>query len=71
MSLLLAGGVTGGHLVPAIALAEQFKSEEPQGEVLFVGTGQGLVARMLPELGWALETLEMSGWAGRGCGGWV
>ena len=66
MKLLLAGGGTGGHLFPAIALAEQFKSEEPQGAVLFVGTGHGLEARMLPELGWALETIEMSGWAGRG-----
>jgi len=66
MKLLLAGGGTGGHLFPAIALAEQFKSEEPQGEVLFVGTERGLEARMLPELGWTLETIEMSGWAGRG-----
>ena len=66
MKLLLAGGGTGGHLFPAIALAEQFKLEEPQGEVLFVGTKQGLEARMLPELGWSLETIEMSGWAGRG-----
>jgi len=66
MKLLLAGGGTGGHLFPAIALAEQFKAEEPQGEVLFVGTERGLEARMLPELGWTLETIEMSGWAGRG-----
>jgi len=66
MKLLLAGGGTGGHLFPAIALAEQFKSEEPQGEILFVGTERGLEARMLPELGWTLETIEMSGWAGRG-----
>jgi UDP-N-acetylglucosamine--N-acetylmuramyl-(pentapeptide) pyrophosphoryl-undecaprenol N-acetylglucosamine transferase len=66
MKLLLAGGGTGGHLFPAIALAEQFKLEEPQGEVLFVGTERGLEARMLPELGWTLETIEMSGWAGRG-----
>ena len=66
MKLLLAGGGTGGHLFPAIALAEQFKLEEPQGEVLFVGTEQGLEARMLPELGWPLETIVMSGWAGRG-----
>ena len=66
MKLLLAGGGTGGHLFPAIALAEQFKLEEPQGEVLFVGTEQGLEARMLPELGWPLEMIVMSGWAGRG-----
>jgi len=66
MKLLLAGGGTGGHLFPAIALAEQLKSEEPQSEVLFVGTERGLEARMLPELGWPLKTIEMSGWAGLG-----
>lgn len=66
MRLLLAGGGTGGHLFPAIAIAEQLKTEEPLGEVLFVGTERGLEARMLPELGWPLETIEMSGWAGRG-----
>lgn len=66
MKLLLAGGGTGGHLFPAIALAEQLKIEEPQSEVLFVGTERGLEARMLPELGWTLKTIEMSGWAGRG-----
>jgi UDP-N-acetylglucosamine--N-acetylmuramyl-(pentapeptide) pyrophosphoryl-undecaprenol N-acetylglucosamine transferase len=66
MKLLLAGGGTGGHLFPAIALAEQLKMEEPQGDVLFVGTARGLEARMLPELGWRLETIEMSGWAGLG-----
>jgi UDP-N-acetylglucosamine--N-acetylmuramyl-(pentapeptide) pyrophosphoryl-undecaprenol N-acetylglucosamine transferase len=66
MKLLLAGGGTGGHLFPAIALAEQLKSEEPQSEVIFVGTEKGLEARMLPELGWNLKTIEMSGWAGLG-----
>lgn len=66
MKLLLAGGGTGGHLFPAIALAEQLKQEEPLSEVLFVGTEKGLEARMLPELGWSLQTIEMSGWAGLG-----
>jgi UDP-N-acetylglucosamine--N-acetylmuramyl-(pentapeptide) pyrophosphoryl-undecaprenol N-acetylglucosamine transferase len=66
MKLLLAGGGTGGHLFPAIALAEQLMSDEPQSEVLFVGTTKGLEARLLPELGWPLETVDMSGWAGIG-----
>ncbi len=66
MKILLAGGGTGGHLFPAISLAEQLKYEEPQSEVLFVGTERGLEARMLPELGWSLKTIEMSGWAGLG-----
>jgi len=66
MKLLLAGGGTGGHLFPAIALAEQLKYEDPQSEILFVGTEKGLEARMLPELGWPLEIIDMSGWAGLG-----
>jgi UDP-N-acetylglucosamine--N-acetylmuramyl-(pentapeptide) pyrophosphoryl-undecaprenol N-acetylglucosamine transferase len=66
MKLLLAGGGTGGHLFPAIALAEQLKYEEPQSEILFVGTEKGLESRMLPELGWPLEKIEMSAWAGLG-----
>ena len=66
MKLLLAGGGTGGHLFPAISLAEQLKHEEPQSEILFVGTERGLEARLLPELGWSLKTIEMSGWAGLG-----
>ena len=69
MKMLLAGGGTGGHLFPAIALAEQLKFEEPQSEILFVGTESGLEARMLPELGWSLETIDMSGWAGKGVTG--
>ena len=66
MKLLLAGGGTGGHLFPAISLAEQLKYEEPKSEILFVGTERGLEARMLPELGWSLKMIEMSGWAGHG-----
>jgi UDP-N-acetylglucosamine--N-acetylmuramyl-(pentapeptide) pyrophosphoryl-undecaprenol N-acetylglucosamine transferase len=66
MRLLLAGGGTGGHLFPAVALAEQLKKEEPQAEVLFVGTERGLEYRLLPTLGWPLRTVPMSGWAGLG-----
>lgn len=66
MKLLLAGGGTGGHLFPAIALADQLKLEEPLSEVLFVGTERGLESRLLPELGWRLRTIDMSGWAGLG-----
>lgn len=66
MRLLLAGGGTGGHLFPAVALAEQLRREEPESAVLFVGTARGLESRLLPELGWPLRTVPMSGWAGLG-----
>lgn len=68
MRLLLAGGGTGGHLFPAVALAEQLKREDPAAQALFVGTERGLEARLLPELGWPLRTVPMSGWAGMGLG---
>ncbi len=66
MRLLLAGGGTGGHLFPAVALAEQLRMEDPESEILFVGTDRGLEYRMLPELGWSLRTVDMSGFAGLG-----
>jgi UDP-N-acetylglucosamine--N-acetylmuramyl-(pentapeptide) pyrophosphoryl-undecaprenol N-acetylglucosamine transferase len=51
-----------------VALAEQLRLEEPDGAVLFVGTERGLEFRLLPELGWPLRTIPMSGWAGLGVG---
>ena len=68
MRLLLAGGGTGGHLFPAVALAEQLRREEPESEILFVGTERGLEYRLLPQLGWTLRTIPMSGWAGLSLG---
>lgn len=66
MRLLLAGGGTGGHLFPAVALAETLKKQEPTAEVLFVGTKNGIEYRVLPELGWDLETVNITGFAGKG-----
>ncbi len=66
MRLLLAGGGTGGHVFPAVALAEQLLIEEPGAQVLFVGTRKGLEARVIPELGYRLETIGMSGFVGKG-----
>jgi len=66
MKILLAGGGTGGHLFPAVAIAQRFLATEPRGEVLFVGTERGLEARILPELGLPLETIDIAGLRGRG-----
>lgn len=66
MRLLLAGGGTGGHLFPAVALAQQLLAQEPQAAVQFVGTEKGLEARLLPKLGLPLATIDMAGVVGRG-----
>ena len=49
--VLLAGGGTGGHLYPALALGEAFQRLDPDAEVFFVGAQRGVEARVLPERG--------------------
>ena len=65
MRLLLAGGGTGGHLFPALAVAETLRQQDAAAAVLFVGTERGLEARLLPAQGWELATVDMIGVAGR------
>lgn len=69
MKMLLAGGGTGGHLFPAIAIAEQLLREERDASVLFVGTERGLEAKLLPQLGLQLDLINMVGVVGRGLRG--
>lgn len=66
MRLIVAGGGTGGHLFPGIAVAEEFLALSPENEVLFVGTDRGIEARMLPKLGYRLATISASGVKGLG-----
>ncbi len=49
--VLFAGGGTGGHLYPALALADAFQRRDPRTEVFFVGARRGVEARVLPERG--------------------
>ena len=66
MRLLLAGGGTGGHLFPAVALAQQLLRQNGSAAVRFVGTERGLEQRLLPKLGFELSTVDMVGVVGRG-----
>lgn len=58
---MIAGGGTGGHLFPGVALAEELRSREADAAVRFVGTARGIEARVLPGLGWDLVLIEVSG----------
>jgi UDP-N-acetylglucosamine--N-acetylmuramyl-(pentapeptide) pyrophosphoryl-undecaprenol N-acetylglucosamine transferase len=61
MRLLIAGGGTGGHLFPGVAIAEELRARDPSAEIQFVGTARGIEARVLPDLGWKLALIEVSG----------
>jgi UDP-N-acetylglucosamine--N-acetylmuramyl-(pentapeptide) pyrophosphoryl-undecaprenol N-acetylglucosamine transferase len=66
--MLIAGGGTGGHLFPGIAVAEEVLTRRDGNEVLFVGTSRGIEAKVLPKLGYRLELIDVRGIKGTGLG---
>jgi len=66
MRVLIAGGGTGGHLYPGIAVAEEFLRQERDTKVLFVGTERGIEAKVLPIEGFRLETIPAGGIVNKG-----
>jgi UDP-N-acetylglucosamine--N-acetylmuramyl-(pentapeptide) pyrophosphoryl-undecaprenol N-acetylglucosamine transferase len=69
MRVIFAGGGTGGHLFPGLAVAREFQRRDRRVEILFVGTEQGIEFRVLPKEGFKLETLTVKGLKGRGLRG--
>lgn len=65
MKILIAGGGTGGHLFPGIAVAEEVTTRDASNRVVFVGTKRGLEARVVPAAGYPLETISTQGLKGR------
>ena len=59
--LLIAGGGTGGHLFPGLAIAEEFKRRLPQCEVRFAGSAYGIEATVIPARGYRLYRLPVRG----------
>ena len=58
LRVLIAGGGTGGHIIPALALADQL-SLEREAEILFVGTPRGLESRLVPKAGYKLSLIKV------------
>ncbi len=68
MRVLIAGGGTGGHLFPGIAVAEEVATRHPGNDVIFVGTHRGLEARVVPAAGFKFEAITSRGLKGMGLG---
>lgn len=65
MRLLIAGGGTGGHLFPGIAVARAVRERGPENAVLFVGTERGLEKRLVPQAGFPLRLIRAGALKGK------
>jgi UDP-N-acetylglucosamine--N-acetylmuramyl-(pentapeptide) pyrophosphoryl-undecaprenol N-acetylglucosamine transferase len=68
LRVLFAGGGTGGHLYPGIAVAEELRRRDPATVVSFVGTARGLESRVVPALGLPLDVIHSAGLKGKSVG---
>src|SRR3984893_16715909 len=66
VKLLIAGGGTGGHVFPAMAIAQEWLSRGTGREVVLVGTQRGIEMKLVPQAGLPLETLRVAGLKGKG-----
>ena len=58
MRVAIAGGGTGGHIIPALAIADELKASSG-AEILFIGTPRGLESRLVPAAGYALRMIDV------------
>src|SRR4051794_26283240 len=58
MKAILAGGGTGGHVIPALAIAQELQTLY-NAEVLFIGTARGLENRLVPAAGFPLQLVKI------------
>lgn len=65
MRLVIAGGGTGGHVYPGIAVAEEIKKRDASTEILFVGTTHGIEATLIPREGYTIRFLRAEGVVGK------
>jgi UDP-N-acetylglucosamine--N-acetylmuramyl-(pentapeptide) pyrophosphoryl-undecaprenol N-acetylglucosamine transferase len=65
LAILIAGGGTGGHLYPGIAVARELMARSPGAVVTFVGTAAGIESRVVPREGFALDVIRSAGLKGK------
>src|SRR4051812_11984843 len=68
LAVVIAGGGTGGHVYPGIAVARELRRRVPAARLSFAGTSRGLEARVLPREGFELDVIRSAGLKGKSFG---
>ena len=63
MKVIVSGGGTGGHIYPALTIADQIKKLRPDAEILFVGTHHGMEGDIVPRYGLPIEFIRVAGFS--------
>lgn len=63
MRVIIAAAGTGGHINPGLAIANKIKKEEPDSEIIFIGTNRGLENDLVPRAGYKLKTIDAHGFS--------
>jgi len=66
IKIMIAGGVTGGHLFPGIAIAQAFEAKDPRSHIVFVSIGNALERLTLSKKGFELKVIRVEGFKQRG-----
>ena len=61
MRVIVSAAGTGGHINPAISIANKIKEKEPDSEIIFIGTNHGLENDLVPRAGYELKRIEAYG----------
>lgn len=61
MKVIISGGGTGGHIFPALSIAGEIRRRMPEAEILFVGAVRGMEMRVVPEHGYEIKEVWISG----------
>ena len=61
MKVIMTGGGTGGHIYPAVAIADEIRRRVPDAEIIFVGTERGMEKDIVPKAGYPIRFITVSG----------
>ena len=61
MRVIMTGGGTGGHVNPALAIANTIMQNDPSSEILYVGTEHGIESKLVPKAGYPIRFIEVKG----------